>query len=255
MFNFSKVGNKIAVINNSTKYKRKNKIYINNDKPYDEDIIKEFDNISFNDGELMLSPDKDDERVTMYVCGSAGSGKSYFVAQYVAEYHKTFKDNLVYLVSENNEDPAFDKLDYVNRIIIDDMYENPIDWKEFENCLVIFDDIDSIKGKLGKTIDDLRDKLLKNSRKFRVSVISTSHDACGIKLKSVLNESKIIVFFMVNYNRSLKYLLENYIGINKTAIQKLRKDANKSRWTAYVKGFPSYLIQQKMITTVNKFEE
>ena len=244
MFNFSKVGNKIAVINNSTKYKRKNKIYINNDKPYDEDIIKEFDNISFNDGELMLSPDKDDERVTMYVCGSAGSGKSYFVAQYVAEYHKTFKDNLVYLVSENNEDPAFDKLDYVNRIIIDDMYEN-----------LIFDDIDSIKGKLGKTIDDLRDKLLKNSRKFRVSVISTSHDACGVKLKSVLNESKIIVFFMVNYNRSLKYLLENYIGINKTAIQKLRKDANKSRWTAYVKGFPSYLIQQKMITTVNKFEE
>ena len=151
----------------------------------------------------MLSPDKDDERVTMYVCGSAGSGKSYFVAQYVAEYHKTFEDNLVYLVSENNEDPAFDKLDYVNRIIIDDMYENPIDWKEFENCLVIFDDIDSIKGKLGKTIDDLRDKLLKNSRKFRVSVISTSHDACGIKLKSVLNESKIIVFFMVNYGRSL----------------------------------------------------
>jgi recombination protein RecA len=96
------------------------------------------------------------------------------VAQYVAEYHKTFKDNLVCLVSENNEDPAFDKLDYVNRIIIDDMYENPIDWKEFENCLVIFDDIDSIKGKLGKTIDDLRDKLLKNSRKFRVFVISTN---------------------------------------------------------------------------------
>ena len=67
MFNFSKVGNKIAVINNSTKYKRKNKIYINNDKPYDEDIIKEFDNISFNDGELMLSPDKDDERVMFVV--------------------------------------------------------------------------------------------------------------------------------------------------------------------------------------------
>ena len=55
MFNFSKVGNKIAVINNSTKYKRKNKIYINN----------EFDNISINDGELILSPDKDDERVTV----------------------------------------------------------------------------------------------------------------------------------------------------------------------------------------------
>ena len=41
----------------------------------------------------MLSPDKDIERSTMYVCGSAGSGKSYFVAQYVQEYHikKKFK--------------------------------------------------------------------------------------------------------------------------------------------------------------------
>ena len=60
-----------------------------------------------------------------------------------------------------------------------------------------------------KTIDELRDKLLKNSRTFKVSAISTSHDACGIKLKSGLNESKIIVFFMLNYNRSLKYLSEN----------------------------------------------
>ena len=59
--------------------------------------------------------------------------------------------------------------------------------------------IDSIKGKLGKTIDDLRDKLLKNSRKFKVSLMSTSHDASGIKLKSVLNESKTIVFFMMIY--------------------------------------------------------
>ena len=35
---------------------------------------------------------------------------------------------------ENNEEPAFDKLDFVNRIILDDMYESPIDWKEFEKC-------------------------------------------------------------------------------------------------------------------------
>ena len=48
--------------------------------------------------------------------------------------------------------------------------------------------------------------------------------------------------------------LENYIGINRTAIQKL-KEANKSRGTAYVKGFPSYLVQQEMITTAHKFEE
>ena len=67
----------------------------------------------------------------------------------------------------------------------------------------------------------IRDKLLKNSRKFKVSVISTSHDACGQSLKSVLNESKITVFFILTYNRSLKYL-ESHLGINKDVIMELK---------------------------------
>ena len=255
MFNIEKVGEKIAVISNSTRYKRKNKIYLNKEKLTGEDAIKESDLIHIEAGEIMLSPDKDVERTTMYVCGSAGSGKSYFVAQYCEQYHTTFKNNPIFLVSENDEDPAFDKKDYIKRIDITDIHENPIDWKEFNDCLVVFDDIDSIKGKNGKTIDDLRDKLLKNSRKAKVSVISTSHDACGIKLKSVLNESKIIVFFLMNYNRSLKYLLENYLGLEKKAIEKLKKTTGDSRWTAFVKAFPSYLVQQKMISTIPRYEE
>lgn len=242
MFNFEKNGHKIAVVNST---KRQRKVY------FSEDDGKESLELN-NDAEFMLSPDKTMERQTMYVCGSAGSGKSYFVSKYCEEYHKTFKNNPIFLISENNEDPAFDSKDYIKRIEINDMVENPIDWKEFENCLVIFDDIDSIKGKLGKTIDDLRDKLLKNSRKFKVSVISTAHDSTGIKLKSVLNESKIIVFFMINYNRSLKYLLENYLGMNKVVVEKLKK--TKSRWTAFVKSYPCYLIQQKNIMTISSLE-
>ena len=35
----------------------------------------------------------------------------------------------------------------------------------------------------------------------------------------------------------------------------LKKNASKSRWTAYIKGFPSVLVQQKYITTINKLEE
>jgi len=113
MFNIEKVGEKIAVISNSTRYKRKNKIYLNKEKLTGEDAIKESDLIHIEAGEIMLSPDKDVERTTMYVCGSAGSGKSYFV----------------FLVSENDEDPAFDKKDYIKRIDITDIHENPIDWK------------------------------------------------------------------------------------------------------------------------------
>ena len=52
MFNFSKVGEKIAIIYKSMKYKRKNKICMNNSKDTtDDQFIKQFDNIAIDDGE------------------------------------------------------------------------------------------------------------------------------------------------------------------------------------------------------------
>ena len=162
-FNLEKDGDKIAVINSD---KRQKKLYFSESDDGKEEIV-----LKPNE-QFMLSPDKNTERITMYVCGSAGSGKSYFVAQYCEEYHKTFKSNPIYLISENDQDKAFDSKDYIKRIEISDMDVNPLDWKEFSDCLIIFDDIDSIKGKLGKTIDELRDKLLKNSRKFSLCHIN-----------------------------------------------------------------------------------
>ena len=244
-FNYEKDGQKIAVINSQ---KRQKKVYFS-------ESDDGYENINLKDGhQFMLSIDKATERSTIYVCGSAGSGKSYFVAEYCLEYHRTFKNNIIYLISESNEDPAFDNKEYVKRVNIEDLDKEDSSefWREFENCLVIFDDIDSIKGNLGKAIDNLRDKLLKNSRKAKCSVISTAHDATGIKLKSVLNESKTIVFFMMNYNRSLKYLLENYLGLNKDVIEKLKN--SKSRWTAFTKSYPCYIMTQNMISTIPKLE-
>lgn len=254
MFNFEKNGDKVAVINNSSK--RQRKVYFNEDTAKD---IEGKEIIEIKDGEFMISPDKMKERTTMYIFGSAGSGKSYFMASYLVEYNKTFKNNPVFLISEQDEDKAFDKLDFVKRIDISDMASNPIEWKEFieSPCCVVFDDIDSISNKkLSNAVELLRDQLLKNARKFGVSVISSSHEGCeGRKTKAVLNESKIIVFFMMNYNRSLKYLLENYLGLNKEDIQKLKNSSKTSRWTAYCKAFPCYLVQQKRILTIPYLEK
>ncbi len=134
------------------------------------------------------------------------------------------------------------------------MIDEPIEYTEFENCLVIFDDIDAMTGKLGKYIYNLRDKLLKNARKSHVSVITTNHSACeGTKTKAVLNESDTIVFFLTNYNKSLKYLIEGYIGLNKEGIKKIR--ANKSRWTAYIKSWPPVIVQERDIMTINHIQD
>ena len=151
------------------------------------------------------------------------------------------------------EDECLDSIKSLKRIEIDDsLLSEPILYTDFENCLVIFDDVDAMTGKLGKYIYDLRDKLLKNSRKARVSVISTNHTCTGQELKAVLNESNVIVFFMANYNRSLKYLLESYVGLDKKGIEGIKK--NKSRWTAYIKSFPNVILQEKDIMTLDKLQ-
>ena len=41
------------------------------------------------------------------------------------------KNNPIFFISEN-DDPVFGSKDYIKLIIVEDMYENPLDWKEFE---------------------------------------------------------------------------------------------------------------------------
>lgn len=243
-------GQEIAIIKNNPKYK-KTKFYVSDTE---DNKIKGFDNFHIDEGTFQYVTDEDKDRDTIYICGSAGSGKSYWTGKYCEEYYKNNKKNPIYLISEGSADPALDQLKNLQRVKVDDtLLEDPIEWTEFDNCLVIFDDIDAYTGKLKKYIYSLLDKLLKNARKNKVSVIMTSHSCTGLELKAVLNEANVIVFFMKNYNRSLKYLLEGYVGLNKDGIKKLK--ANKSRWTAFVKTYPNVIIQEKDIFTIGHVQD
>ena len=55
---------------------------------------------------------------------------------------------------------------------------------------------------------------------------------------------------MMNYNRSLKYLLENYLGLDKNVIEKkLNHDGRH-----FSKHIRCYFIQQKLITTISRLK-
>jgi hypothetical protein len=250
MLNTNGIGQEIAIIKNNPTYK-KTKFFVSD---VEDKKIKGFENFEIDEGTFQYVSDDDKDRDTIYICGSAGSGKSYWTGEYCKEYHKRNKNNPIYLISEGSADPALDNITNLKRVKIDEsLIEDPIEWTEFRECLVIFDDIDAYKGGLKKAIYDLLDKLLKNARKNKVSVVMTSHSCTGLELKAVLNESNVIVFFPRNFNRSLKYLLENYVGLNREGVKKLFK--NKSRWCAFVKSYPNVIIQEKNIQTINAIQD
>ena len=193
-------------------------------------------------------------RSVIYICGASGSGKSYWTAEYLKKYHKKYPKNKIYVFSEGQEDPAFDDLDIIRIPINEELLNEPIQYNEFHDCMCVFDDIDSLSGKYKKYIYELKNKLCKLGRKDQISLIITNHNCCDSHdTKSSLNESSVIVFFGNNWNRGVLYLCQNYIGMSKEAVKKLR--ALKTRSFVYLKSYPNIILSDYEIATLNHYNK
>ena len=241
MLNFENEGTRICRIADSKKYINKT-ISVYGD---DNEGFKEL-NLPDNDASHFQIVPINKERLCQYVCGSSGSGKSYFTAQYIKEYRKMFPDRQVYLFSAMPKDDNFDNLGYVKRIKMDDtLITDPLYVGDFEKSLVIMDDCDTLKKNMRDAVYMLRDKILELGRHLAIDIIFISHLCSGLELRRVLNESMIITMFPANFNRQYKYLLENYLGLEKKQIQRVKK--SRSRAVSFVRSFPNVVIENKNI--------
>jgi len=201
--------------------------------------------LNLNDNyNFQVIPNIDADRSTLYVCGMAGSGKSYFIGEWLKEYSKLYPNNSIYIFSEKQEDKQLDNIKNTCRVkLTPELVE--LNYLEFSSSCCVFDDIDSIDKPLRKIVSAIRDKVLKLGRSAKISVVCSNHSPTdGLDTKTLLNESQMIVFFLNNWNRSLKYLVENYLGLTKEDLKKAKK--NNSRWTCYCKSsYPNVIIQQK----------
>jgi hypothetical protein len=244
--NYENIGKVIAKVINKND-KKKDKIISISDKTDDLDnplnkivLTKSFETIQ-------QIPNKQQERQILYITGASGSGKSYYTQLYCSEYKKMYPKNEIYLFSSINEDSSIDKIKGLQRFILDDNFirEN-IEAEDFKDSMVIFDDTDVISNKVLKLkINSLLNALLETGRHYNTSVIYTSHIAtAGIDTKRILNEAHSITIFPSSLGgRSLKYLLDNYLGFDKEQIKKVKK--LDSRWTTICKTYPMVVLSEK----------
>ena len=167
-------------------------------------------------------PDKETERSILYITGPSGSGKSYYTRNYILEYKKIFPKNNIYIFSSLENDETLDKISKIKRIKFTEKFLR-YDFKitDFKDSLVTFDDVDSETNKYKKKkIFDILAIILNNGRHENVSIVFTSHLSCaGIETKLILSECHSITIFVKNMgNRSLKYLLDSYFGLDKHQI-------------------------------------
>ena len=118
----------------------------------------------------------------------------------------------------------------------------------------MFDDIDVLSNKkILKKTNDILNSILQTGRHFNVSCIYTSHaSTAGHGTKIILCEAHVIIFFpSVAGGKMLKYLLDQYLGLSKAQIEKMKNI--KSRWVAVVRKFPRAIVTQNEVSLLKEF--
>ena len=202
--------------------------------------------ISLLDGELVPMFDETVERMVFMIAGMSGSGKSTYTSKLCQTYHLQYPTNKIILFSNKPEDPVFDRLEYIDRILIDeDLLDEPLTLNELEDSLIIFDDVEySTNKEIDKELDRIRDLILQQGRSYKCSFVYISHLANNYKqTRTILNECNSITVFPSMCTRySLKYLLEKYFGFDKTEVKKIC--SLPSRWVTIYKTPPLVLYSK-----------
>lgn len=237
----------IELLSENDKLRQRIHREINNDINIFTDYINEKD-ITVEDGLFQMIPDPKDFREVVYIYGASGSGKSSIARNYIKEYIREFPENTIYIISRKEKDPAFDDLSEYGKILripINEDILSEIEMETLANSLVVFDDYDSNdRTPENKLLTKLRDDICELGRSFRIFCLITTHSACsGPKTKVVLSESNKIVVFP-NYVTPLhmKYLMENYGGLDKNQLKDLKK--YNSRWIVVSRVHPRYVMHE-----------
>ena len=247
--------------------------------------LKKTSEIRLQDCELEVCPlighnERDKKsRETILVNGQAGSGKSYWVGDYLRKWQKLFPKSPIFLLSNKpiEDEPAFDKIKNIQQIplthkalmqivgkeeflnskaiakMAEDEEMNSSDedtyapYEFFKSktgqSMVVFDDFES-DGKIEKLVRTIINSVLRVGRASRIYSIIVTHTLCGgLKTKCYFEECDSFVFFPRGISPyHMKYALKNYTKMNEHQITKIL-DTN-SKWAYIHKSYPNYVVEQ-----------
>jgi energy-coupling factor transporter ATP-binding protein EcfA2 len=247
-FNFANAGKPVRIIKGG-KYDKK---VISLDPDINNNDKTSFKSLKIaNDSKFQQVPNTKSEREILYITGRSGSGKSTYTRMYLEQYKKKYKQHPIYMFSSLAEDSSLDSIKPKRFKIDDKLHEDPIDVKDLADSCVIFDDIDVISNKkIKEAVYNILNQVLEIGRHYKISCIVTNHlPTNGNWTRRILNESSCFVYFPASSSGKIKYVLTEYLDIDKKQI-KYFKNCN-SRWICIYKNFPMYFISEHEITLLN----
>jgi hypothetical protein len=254
--NFENIGSPIALLVNTNDTKKNKVLSVGSNPTEIMHVVKDVKLTKENE-HFQQIPNKNIERNILYITGASGSGKSYYTGAYCKEYKKMYPKREIYLFSSISDDKSLDKIKGLKRIkLTDELLREPITASDFKDSLVIFDDTDALTNKAMKEkVNTILNSILQTGRHFNVSCILTFHTATGGRdTKMILNEAHSITIFPHSLGgRTLKYLLDQYLGLDKEQIKKIKKV--NSRWVTICKTYPMTILSEKEVFTLKSADD
>lgn len=211
------------------------------------DSNKGTDHISLTKPERLVPYPDEFSRQVIYIAGASGSGKSTYASQYIYNYMQLFPENRVYVFSRLELDDVLNEMGCIAIPINQQTLTNIDIINDISDALCLFDDIDTIPDKkMRELVYKIQNDILETGRHKNINIIVTSHLINGNDKKNtrtILNEAQQITFFPKGGNSySIKYLLKNYLGLNKKQIDSILQIP--SRWITICKNYPQCVIDQ-----------
>jgi len=241
--NFDKVGRPLAKIEGGTLAGKLVSV-----APAEEEGQKRtYKHVELPEGsKFQLVPNTTKEREIIYITGLSGSGKSTFTSNYIKEYKKKFKNGDIFLFSALSEDEVLDKHGVKRIKLSAALITDKLTSADFEDALVIFDDIDVISDKkIREAVIATLNSVLEVGRHFKTYCIITNHlPTAGKDTRRVLNEAHEIVYFPHSGSmKGINYLLKEYIGFDNKEIKAIKK--LKTRWCCIFKNYPQLAMTER----------
>jgi energy-coupling factor transporter ATP-binding protein EcfA2 len=260
MLNLNKVGRPLAKIDGG-KYSGhvvsvSDQFLNSNGKEEKDNLIKEFRQLKIaNDSKFQHIPDTTKEREILYITGPSGSGKSTYTRKYLEQYKKKFKNRPIYLFSSLPSDESLDKVQ-PKRIKLDEtIHTDPIAVEELKESICIFDDIDVISDKkIREGVYTILNQVLEIGRHYKIHCVVTNHlPTNGKDTRRILNEAHTVTYFPHSAGGKIKYMLEEYVGLDKKQIAYVKRQ--NSRACTIFKNYPQCYLLEHGIGLLNLHDD
>ena len=146
--------------------------------------------------------------------------------------------------------PSDDSLDKIQpkRIKLDDtLHTDPIKVDDLSESICIFDDIDVISNKkIREAVYDILNQVLEIGRHYKIHCVVTNHlPTNGKDTRRILNEAHTVTYFPHSAGGKIKYMLEEYVGLDKKQISYMKKQ--NSRACTIFKNYPQcYMLEHEI---------